>query len=219
MRRPWRAALGAVMAIALSFIPAAGAGAAQEELCDAFAPESPCRLDNSVAQVNWFWSSNVKVTSCVPPPELPAEPPTEPPGLCGPVSVTGGVFGNAAGFLNPISPGHIGVSMKAGDPDMRAYVKYDLGAIPPGAELNALILELDVSLPTADHIDRHLELSKIQDGTVSTNSRRPPSTFGDQGAKIMACAVTEPWAGQTLEGGDPPFSVRVDQDQIISGNP
>ncbi len=218
--RAWRAALGAVLAVSFSFVGATSARAAEVPTCEGFEPASPCELDNTVAQWNWFWSSNVKATGCVPPPEeLPAEVTDRTPGLCGPASITEGVFGNAAGQLNPISPGHFGVAMKAGDPDMRGYVKFDMGAVPLGAEITSFIATFTVSHPTQDHIDRHLRVSDSADEGRVQNPYRIPATLGDQGAKIIACAVTEPWAGTTLEGGSPPSVVRIDQDKVDPEDP
>jgi hypothetical protein len=68
----------------------------------------------------WYWSSNQDIRVCTPdqlPPQLP--------GLCPQAG------GSAA---RPISPGHLGIGLKAGQPDMRSYVMFDLSFIPLGSK-------------------------------------------------------------------------------------
>lgn len=170
-----RAGVAAVAAVMLSFIPVAQATADEATI--------------PVAKSAWFWSSNSKVTTCV-----------KDAGACGGGSVGGGIFGNAA--ANPITPGHIPVSMKDGNPDMRSYLQFDLGAIQPGATIDKFQLVLTVSKPDQDHSPAHVAMGA---------QARPPATTNETAAAITACVVTEPWADNVSggAGGDPPYSTKV----------
>ena len=196
--RPARAALAAVLAVGFTLFPMFDAAAAKTPMCSGLTPPSPCRLED--ASVNWFWSSNTKVTLCVPPPE---GAPSQVPGVCGPVSLSDGVFSNAAGVASPISPGHIAVSMKAGDPDMRSYVKFDTGVIPPNSKFNSFVITLTTSLPDQTHSQRHTETQSDVPATVNQNR-----------AKVLACAVTSPVTAMKVDGGEPPTTTRINQDEI-----
>lgn len=203
-RRPWRAAAAALAALLFSFVlPGSIAGAAKVPLCTPTNTPSPCRLEGPAVQ--WFWSSNSKITSCVPPPE--GSPP-QVPALCGTTGVTGGVYSNAAGVASPITSGHIGVAMKNGDPDMRGYIKFDLGTLPPDIVFDAFKIVMQVSSPNQEHVDRHQE-----------TGGKPPATVGSNRAKILACLAAEPWGAMTLDGGDPPYSTKVDQSKLDPADP
>lgn len=167
-----RAAAAAVIAVGLSLIPIPGARAASLPLI--------------VEKTAWFWSSNSKVTTCSDDPAV---------GVCGAASVTGGVAGNAAGTASPISPGHLGVSMKDGGSDMRSYVFFNLADLPDGAEISRFLVQMNVSLPSGDHAQEH-----------ASKREQPPATFNQATAAMQACAVTEPWGPAE---GDPPYSTTV----------
>jgi len=198
--RSWRAAVGAIVALGLSVAPTMGARAGEKiPVCEGFTPSSPCRMTDP--QVNWFWSSNTRITVVANPPE---DSPDEVPGVNVPVSGTEGVFGNPSP-ASPISPGHVGVSLLNGDPDMRGYIKFDL---PAASEFTSLVVTLDVSLPDQQHSQRHSE-----------SGMKTPGTLNQQQAKILACAVTEPWAGMKVDGGDPPYATTVESDKLDAGDP
>jgi hypothetical protein len=137
----------------------------------------------------WFWASNQKATSCV---DNPAQP------VCGTASAGSGAYGNAG--ANPISPGHIGVAMKDGESDMRAYLQFDNAVIPPGADVSSFVVTLNLSLPAQDHATQHAEASV-----------RTPATVNQTTATVQACLMREPWGDnvKTGGGGDPPTSYKV----------
>jgi hypothetical protein len=198
--RSWRAAIGALAAVGLSFVPAMGVRAAEKvPVCEGFTPPSPCLATDP--QVNWFWSSNTRLTVVANPPE---DSPDGVPGVNVPVSGTEGVFGNPAP-ASPISAGHVGVSLLNGDPDMRGYIKFDL---PAASEFTSFVVTLDVSLPDQKHSQRHSE-----------SGMKTPGTLNQQQAKILACAVTEPWAEMKVDGGDPPYATTVESDKLEAGDP
>ncbi|MFA5891597.1 MAG: hypothetical protein WDA27_11710 [Actinomycetota bacterium] len=167
-----RAAAAAVIAVGLSLIPIPGARAESLPLI--------------VEKTAWFWSSNSKVTTCSDDPAV---------GVCGAASITGGVAGNAAGTASPISPGHLGVSMKDGGSDMRSYVFFNLADLPDGAEVSRFLVQMNVSLQSGEHIQEH-----------ASKREQPPATSNQATAAIQACAVTEPWGPAE---GDPPYSTTV----------
>lgn len=148
-------------------------------------------------QTAWFWSSNQDVTTCTAPP-APAPP------VCGGGSATGGIFGNAGGVASPISPGHMGVGMKNGNSDMRAYLKFDTSLIPPGATIDAFVVTLSVSLPDQEHSAEHATFMPSGQGHT-------PATVNQNAANIVACAVKQPFGDNMAGGGggDPPYSTTV----------
>jgi hypothetical protein len=185
------------------------AAAAAVAVAMSLVPQTQARASGDVKlianQANWFWSSNTKLTICQPPPVDGA------PGVCGPASLTGGVFGTPeAGTTSPISTGHLGVAMKKGDSDMRSYVQFDLSSILPGSTISEFRMTMLVSNPDQAHSPQH------QDRELHA-----PATINQNAATIRACAVAEPWAGASGgDGGDPPYSSSIaDASKIDPGDP
>lgn len=142
----------------------------------------------------WFWSSNSRLTICAG---------TADDGACQKVtSTTGNETGASA---NPISLGHLGVSMKKGDSDMRSYVHFDSGLVPFGAQITKYVIVLTVSQPSADHVQHHKDINE-----------RPPATANPNAAAIQACAVRKSWANAD---GDPPYSRKISRTPPSPANP
>lgn len=135
----------------------------------------------------WFWESNEKVTTCTDDGQQ---------NVCGGVSGQGAFGNNPVG--TPISQGHLGIGVKNGGSDMRAYVKFDLGDVPFGAEIDEVIARFLVSKPNQAHTARH--------GETEDSNSKPPATLNEEDAVIQVCAVAEPW-GPTE--GDPPSSTTI----------
>lgn len=184
LRRSLRAAVAAVAAVLLSFIPQTSASAQQ----------SVTVLAN---QGNWFWSSNNKITVCQ---ANPAYPSAGPGGVCGPISATsGGPDGTGSGVVSPISTGHVVVSAKEGSSDMRAYLAFDLSSVPFGAKVTSMVMTLTVSNPNQAHSQDHA------DRGVKT-----PATVNQNAAAIRACLAAEPWGPAAGgDGGDPPYATAI----------
>lgn len=140
----------------------------------------------SAARTAWFWSSNQKVTTCT-------DDGTQ--NACGNVSIAGGAFGNSTG-ASPITQGHIGIGVKDGTSDMRAYVKYDLGDIPFGATVGSMVVRFTISKPDQEHAGQH----------AGATGAKVPGTFNESQALIQVCAVAEPWGAAE---GEPPSSTTV----------
>lgn len=187
-RRRARATTGAVAAIVASLLlfPAPGAHAEEAELV--------------AAQGSWFWSSNESVSTCLKDPVL---------GVCTGTSLDDGpnfqgIGATEPNTLNPISLGHLGVSLKNGSSDMRSYVKFDLGELPFGVEFDSFVVKLTVAQPTdQEHAQQHGEFGG-----------KPPATSNDTSASILACAVTVPWGPAE---GDPPFSTEIQRAEVEAG--
>lgn len=135
----------------------------------------------------WFWNSNTKVTTCTD---------DGVQNVCGGVSAQGAFGNNPVG--TPISQGHIGIGVKNGGSDMRAYVKFDLGDIPFGATIDSFIVRFLISKPDQAHIARH--------GETEDSNSKPPATANESQAVIQVCAAAEPWGATE---GDPPSSTTV----------
>lgn len=135
----------------------------------------------------WFWESNEKVTTCTDDGQQ---------NVCGGASAQGAFGNNPVG--TPISQGHLGIGVKDGGSDMRAYVKFDTGEIPFGATIDSFVARFLVSKPDQAHIARH--------GETEDSNSKVPATFNESDALIQVCAVAEPW-GPTE--GDPPSSTTI----------
>lgn len=152
-------------------------------------------VDLPLAQTAWFWSSNQKYTFCAKDPVL---------GACQAFILSdGGPRGLAPvppGTFAPITYGHLGVSVINGASDMRAYAKLDLSSIPPDSLIESMVLRLNISLPTQEHTQQHLDAT----GKV-------PATFFEQFARIDACPMTEPWGPAE---GDAPYAFTFQRPEL-----
>jgi len=141
----------------------------------------------------WYWSSNQDLSACTP--TLPvAPPPGVPGGLCNSETSE-----HAAA---PISPGHLGISVKAGTSDMRSYILFDLSFIPVGSTLNSMVATFTVSRidpNNTQHTQEHSpEGAQLQQPDTQP---KPPATVNDSGVGIDACLLNVGF-GNT-EGGPP----------------
>ena len=125
----------------------------------------------------WYWSSNQDVRACTP------DNPTPAPGLCSSQNFS------AAG---PISPGHLGVSMKAGQSDMRAYMAFPLDFAPIGSQISSMVVTLTVSRADATDTQHTQEHNSDPNGAADSQPKAP-ATQNDGAAKIDACLVKVPW--------------------------
>lgn len=165
--------------LGFSIFPLPGAGAAGKTL--------------EASKTAWFWESNQKVSTCT------ETDPAQAPPLCGVASAGGGVSGGpiSPGGLVPITDGHVGVSLKDGAEDMRAYIQLDTSPIPPGSIIESFVVKLTVSQADTTH---------PQSEGHSGSPGKPPATVNESAAAIRACAVTEPWGPSQ---GEPPRSTTV----------
>jgi hypothetical protein len=134
----------------------------------------------------WYWSSNQDIRACTPnglPPQIP--------GLC--------PNANGAGAA-PISPGHLGISVRAGQSDMRSYVMFDLSSIPLGSTLNSMLVTFTVSRSDPSNQQHTTEHASNPLGPPDQQPKAP-ATFNDGGAAIDACLVTVGWGSS--EGAPP----------------
>ena len=134
----------------------------------------------------WYWSSNNDIRACTPnglPPQIP--------GLCPNASATAAA---------PISPGHLGISVKAGMSDMRSYVMFDMSTIPLGSTVNSMVVTFTVSRSDASNTDHTTEHAANPLGPPDQQPKAP-ATFNDGGAAIDACIVTVGWGN--AEGAPP----------------
>ena len=134
----------------------------------------------------WYWSSNTDIRACTPnglPPQIP--------GLCPNANGTG---------LAPISPGHLGISVRAGQSDMRSYVMFDLSSIPLGSTLNSMVVTFTVSRSDASNQQHTTEHASNPLGPPDQQPKAP-ATVNDGGAAIDACLVTVGWGN--AEGAPP----------------
>lgn len=134
----------------------------------------------------WYWSSNQDVRACTPnglPPQIP--------GLCPSAN------GNA---LLPLSPGHVGASVKAGQSDIRSYMIFDLSSIPLGSTMNSMVVKFTVSRSDASNTEHTTEHTSNPLGSPDQQPK-PPATFNDGAAAIDACLVTVGWG--SAEGAPP----------------
>lgn len=176
-RRALRAAVVAVLAVA-------GALAFQPT-----ATADTLTLLNERETQAWFWSSNRDVRQCVG---------TDATGVCHVAD-----FSAAA----PISTGHLGVSLRAGQSDMRTYLQFDVGSIPIGSTVESMVVTLTVSGAggAQEHSTRH-----------AAPGMKAPATQNDENARIKACLVTLPWGSaegapsERMDAKDPTKSIAVE---------
>jgi len=134
----------------------------------------------------WYWSSNTDIRACTPnglPPQIP--------GLCPSANGTASA---------PISPGHLGISMRAGQSDMRSYVMFDLSTIPIGSTLNSMVVTFTVSKSDPANQEHTTEHASNPLGPPDQQPK-PPATVNDSAAHIDACLVTVGWG--SAEGAPP----------------
>ena len=134
----------------------------------------------------WYWSSNNDIRACTPngiPPPIP--------GLCPNASATAAA---------PISPGHLGISLKAGMSDMRSYVMFDLSTIPLGSTVNSMVVTFTVSRSDSSNTQHTTEHAANPLGPPDQQPKAP-ATVNDSGAAIDACIVTVGWGN--AEGAPP----------------
>lgn len=134
----------------------------------------------------WYWSSNQDIRACTPnglPPQLP--------GLC--------PSGNGNAAL-PLSPGHLGASVKAGQSDIRSYMIFDLSTIPLGSTMNSMVVTFTVSRSDPSNTQHTTEHTSNPLGPPDQQPK-PPATVNDSAAAIDACLVTVGWG--STEGAPP----------------
>jgi hypothetical protein len=154
-----------------------------------FAP--PAQADVKTITTNrsleaWYWSSNQDIRVCT-----PDQLPSQIPGLCPSAGGSG---------ARPISPGHLGIGLKAGQPDMRSYVMFDLSFIPLGSTLHSMVVTFTVSRSDAGNQQHTTEHAANPLGSPDTQPKTP-ATLNDSGAAIDACLVTVGWG--STEGAPP----------------
>lgn len=121
----------------------------------------------------WYWSSNRRFTFAAKDPVLGFQQKFD-LAAGGPVGLVPG------GGISPISIGHLGISMINGSSDMRSYARWDLASVPPGSKVQSFVVSFNISRFSDAHLRQHFQ-----------SESRPPSTFGDDFAKVDACPVTE----------------------------
>jgi hypothetical protein len=134
----------------------------------------------------WYWSSNEDIRGCT-----PEGLPSQIPGLCPSANLTP---------ASPISPGHLGVSMKAGQSDMRAYMLFDLSSIPLGSTVGSMVVTFTVSRSDPSNTEHTTEHTSNPLGSPDQQPKAP-ATMNDSGARIDACLVTVGWG--EAEGAPP----------------
>lgn len=167
-------------------------------LIGAFSLPSGASAEQATAPASrtaWFWESAEKVTTCTDDGVQNA---------CGDVSPAKGVFGNAGGTGTPITQGHLGIGVRDGASDMRAYVKFDLSSIPFGATVDAFRATWNISEPDQTHTRQH----------SGATGAKAPATVNEDEASIRVCAVVTAWGSSE---GDPPSSTTVIRPHPESG--
>lgn len=182
--RSMRAAAVAVSALLMALLFPGTAGATE--------------ISVPASRTAWFWESNEKVTTCTD---------DGVQNVCGGASGQGAFGNNPVG--TPISQGHLGIGVKDGGSDMRAYVKFDLGDIPFGATIDSFTVNFLVSKPDQEHAARH--------GETEDSNSKVPATFNESDALIQVCAIAEPWGATE---GDPPSSTTIvrPHPEVAGGN-
>jgi hypothetical protein len=176
-RRAMRAAVVAVLAVTGSLLFQPTAGA------------DSLTLANDRDTQAWFWSTNRDVRQCVG---------TDAQGVCQVVEFSA---------ASPITSGHLGVSLRNGQSDMRTYLSFDVSSIPSGSTVEEMTATLTVSRPSGsqEHTQRH-----------AGAGAKAPATTNDEAANIKACIVTLPWGSaegapsERMDAKDPTKSTPVE---------
>lgn len=121
----------------------------------------------------WYWSTNKRFTVAIKDPVLGASQKFD-VASGGPVGLVPG------GGISPISIGHLGISMINGSSDMRSYARWNLNDVPEGSTVQSFVVAFTLSKFSQEHLQFHLD-----------SESRPPSTIGEDFAKVDACPVTE----------------------------
>lgn len=159
-------------------------------------PAVPAGADEAAPPISataWYWSTNKRFTFAAKDPVLGFQQKFD-VAAGGPVGLAPG------GGISPISLGHLGISMINGTSDMRAYARWDLSGVPAGSEVNSFIVTFNISKFNEKHLQQHLD-----------SESRPPSTLGEDFARVDACPVTETL---TSSEADPSYSFSFQRPEI-----